>query len=135
MIPLSINPSSEQQTRSSSFQDDDPFLDNVYSQGRQILGEILGSIIGGIFGFILLIVAIIITLVLVIRICACNHRCPLYKWRHRQEHPPIGVIAADGNANIHNNGYNDLKEENCLLGTCMSISLILLPKSTFFCHT
>ena len=97
--------------------DDNAFLDDIYSRGYHTLGLLLGSIFGSIFGFIFLILAIVITLILVIGVCACNHRCPLYKWRHRREHSPLGLIIADGN--------NEIKEEN-------SIGMRIVVKFSFF---
>ena len=97
---------------------DNAWLDDIYSRGYHTLGLLLGSIFGSIFGFILLILAIVITLILVIGVCACNHRCPLYKWRNRREHHPLGLIVADGN--------NEIEEEN-------SIGIPMVVKFSFFC--
>ena len=55
-------------------------------------------------------------------VCACYHRCPLYKWRHRNDRRPEGVflspeeyypeaenqnlIGMDGNATEHKEQMN-----------------------------
>ena len=54
-----------------------------------------GAIFGGIFGIIILFFMILISIAVVVSICIWNKSCPIYKWRHRQRQPPVGVIVAD----------------------------------------
>ena len=86
------------------------------------VGKFIGGIIGGVAGFIvLLIVIIIITIIIIIVICVCNKRCPLYKWRQREQ-PPVVVIdgaqlAPEENAHeslsVMNNDQVDTQKGAC----------------------
>ena len=65
-------------------------FDHVFSSaesfGSHTVGSLksfVGAILGSVFAFILLILSTIITFIVVVGVCACSHRCPLYKWRHR----------------------------------------------------
>ena len=103
----------------------DHVFSNVESYSSHTAGSIklfVGAILGSVFGFILLILSTIITFIVIIGVCACNHHCLLYKWRHRREHPPVGVIIAD--VNMHGNfmehaelqlqDSNQVNEENSI---------------------
>ena len=51
-----------------------------------------GYILGLPFGLVILVIVIITTIIVVFVVCACYHRCPLYKWRHRNDRRPVGVF-------------------------------------------
>ena len=71
--------------------------------------------------------AIIITFIVIIGVCACNHRCPLYKWRHRREHPPIGVVITEV---IHGNEENNIGRHV----NCGGFSQLILTFTPLYCN-
>ena len=54
-----------------------------------------GPVFGGITGIMLLFFTILTLVAVVITLCICNKRCPVYKWRQRRGQPPIGMIIAN----------------------------------------
>ena len=78
-----------------------------------------GLIFGGIIGIILLFFIIIVTITAVVMMCVCNKHCPIYKWRHRQRQPPIGVIFTNEEGTAQNEPalhLNELEEETTGIG-------------------
>ena len=55
-------------------------------------GSIYGLLFGYVAGTIILIFGIIAAIGATIIVCGSKRSCPLYKWRKRQQEPPIGVI-------------------------------------------
>ena len=122
--------STEKQTYDYDDTDINPesLFDNAFSRAESFHSNLVGSIesytgliIGITFLFILLILATIITFVVVIGVCACNHRCPLYKWRHRREQPPYAVVITDetrghymGQAELQLPDSSQVKEEKSI---------------------
>ena len=75
-------------------------LDELLASSKKLLKDLnpangYGVIFGGIFGIIILFFTIIIGIAVTIAICIWSKSCPIYKWRHRQGQPPVGVIVAD----------------------------------------
>ena len=63
------------------------------------VNRIYGILIGGVAGIIILVTGILLVVAAVVTVCVCKKSCPIYKWRNRQHHPPLGVIVAETNIN------------------------------------
>ena len=54
---------------------------------------VFGAVYGGVAAvFVLPILVIFVAVVVVLVVCACYKKCPLYKTLHGRQPPPVGVI-------------------------------------------